>query len=300
MSGERALALFYDASKKRPRALVRLVVHFVVLAIAITLVSLIAPALPNWLFILVDFFAVVAVTWAAARFLDRRSFVDLGLRVDARRARDLVAGVIVGAASIALVLALELALGVSRVTPIVLDEAHASSAAAVAWFFVIVAIQEEVVFRGYHVVNLTEGLTNDRLPHARAAMVAVVISSGVFGLAHATNSGATLLSTINIAVGGGFLLAVGFVITGELAFSIGLHFAWNLGQALLGMSVSGIAVGGALVTREVHGADWLTGGPFGPEGGILGLAGMLFGAALSIAYGRAAYGRLEVRLRAER
>lgn len=297
LPGSKLAAFFVNREERRPRALVRLVVHFASLAVFVVALAFASRVLPGWLVVLLDFLAVVFVTWAAARFMDRRSFIDLGLRVDVRRGIDLVMGAIAGALAIGAVAAIELALGVARYEAVTIDATRISEASAAAWFFVVVAIQEELVFRGYHVVNLAEGLTSVRFPAPRAALLAVVVSSGVFGLAHAMNSGATVLSTFNIAVGGGCLLATGFLLTGDLAFSIGLHLTWNLGQCILGMAVSGIPVNGALVTRHVTGADWVTGGGFGPEAGVIGLVGMAIGTGIAIAYARAAYGPLGSRLR---
>jgi membrane protease YdiL (CAAX protease family) len=293
-----ALALFVSPTEHRPRALFRLLLHFVGLAIVVVGLQLASAVVPGWLVVVLDLVLVVVVTWVAARFLDQRPFVDLGLRVDGPRALDLLAGIVVGAIAIGVVAALEVALGLSHFERVPLDAARLSAAGVATWFFVAVAIQEELVFRGYHIVNLAEGLTGARLTRSRAALVAVTLSSSVFGFAHVMNANATALSTFNIAVGGGCLLSAGFLLTGDLAFSIGLHLAWNLGQCFLGMPVSGFVMSrAALLSREVAGDAWITGGAFGPEAGAVGLAGMSVGALLAVAYGRARYGQLAVRLR---
>ncbi len=294
----RFLAIFVSPVEKRPRAFFRLAIHFLGLAIIVIALGALSAVLPGWLIVVLDLLLVVVVTWAAARFVDRRAFIDLGLRVDGRRALDLAAGAATGATAIGFVLSLEVGLGVSSFEAVALDGARLAAVGVAASFFVAVAVQEELVFRGYHIVNMTEGLTSQRVSPPIGALLAVGISSAVFGLAHATNAGATVLSTFNIAVGGGVLLSAGFLLTGDLAFSIGVHFAWNLGQALLGMPVSGFVMRrAALLERDVRGAHWLTGGDFGPEAGALGLLGMLLGAGLAIAYARWRYGALEVRLR---
>ncbi|MNZ96715.1 hypothetical protein D3C78_1159210 [compost metagenome] len=66
---------------------------------------------------------------------------------------------------------------------------------------------------------------------------------------------------------------------------MGLHFAWNALEGLLGIPVSGLPAAG-LFTVKANGAAWLTGGDFGLEGSIvtviLGLViaiPMLIGAA---------------------
>jgi hypothetical protein len=56
--------------------------------------------------------------------------------------------------------------------------------------------------------------------------------------------------------------------TRSLWFSTGLHFGWNLLEGpLLGLQVSGHELGG-LHLLDATGPDWLSGGSFGPEGGL--------------------------------
>jgi hypothetical protein len=44
------------------------------------------------------------------------------------------------------------------------------------------------------------------------------------------------------------------------------------------MPVSGqVLYDDLFLAREEQGEDWLTGGPFGPEGGVVGLAAMVIG-----------------------
>jgi hypothetical protein len=74
------------------------------------------------------------------------------------------------------------------------------------------------------------------------------------------------------------MLAAGYALTGELAIPLGLHFSWNYAQgALFGFPVSGVRVGLAVVRTRETGPDLLTGGAFGPEAGLLGVAAVLLG-----------------------
>jgi membrane protease YdiL (CAAX protease family) len=291
-------AIFWDGERRRLRAGLRIGIHLALLGLMLFGVSRAAGVVPQLALGPIAFAGVIAITFVVARFVDRRRFADLGLRVDAARGLDLAGGALVGAASIALVAGIEWSAGIAEYTAIALDGNRAAHAALVALFFVGVAIQEELVFRGYQLVNLTEGLVGSRLPASRAATLATLLAALAFGLAHAGNDGASIVATLQVAVAGGTLLAVGFLLTGDLAFSIGLHFAWNFAQCVLGMPVSGFVLSdAALLTRAPHGSDLLTGGAFGPEASVIGLAAMLVGTAASLGWVRLRYGSLSLRLR---
>lgn len=294
----RVVGFFWDGERRRLRAGPRIALHLLLLGVMLVVLQLVGPRVPQLALGPIAFASVLSITLGAARVLDRRPLVDLGLRVDAPRALDLAAGALVGTGAIGLVAGLEVALGAADYGALVVDRERALHAVLVGIFFVGVAIQEELVFRGYQLLNLTEGLTSARLSPARAAALATVLSAAVFGLAHAGNDGASIVATLQVAVAGGTLLAVGFLLTGDLAFSIGLHFAWNFTQCVLGMPVSGYVLSDAAVlTRAPHGSDMLTGGAFGPEASVLGLVAMLLGTAASVGYVRVRYGSLVLRVR---
>jgi hypothetical protein len=142
----------------------------------------------------------------------------------------------------------------------------------------LVALDEEVLFRGYLLTNLAEAWGGRR--RWGVALAALVSSIG-FGAAHAFNPDIAPLPLLNIALAGG-LLALPYVLTGELGLSVGLHLGWNLAQAWLGMAVSGNALPGGLASRTLTpGQELWTGGAFGPEGGLLGLAALGVGALVA-------------------
>jgi membrane protease YdiL (CAAX protease family) len=228
---------------------------------------------------------VVLVTWCAARWLDRRSPLDLIGRLDRAAALELLFGSVLGGGLIVTVAIAEgVSLGASY-APVAITTAAFFRALSALLFFVAVAIDEELWFRAYQLTNLAEGVEGWLGPRgARAA--ALVISALVFGLAHAMNPNASVLATANIAVGGLFL-GVSYAITGRLYVALGLHFAWNTAQCFLDMPVSGQTLYDDLfVHREETGEDLVTGGAFGPEAGLLGLAAMIVGTVLCVIHAR--------------
>ena len=55
----------------------------------------------------------------------------------------------------------------------------------------------------------------------------------------------------------------------NLWFPIAIHFAWNFMQSgIFGVSTSGSNMGKSLLATKIEGAEWFTGGQFGPEGSI--------------------------------
>ena len=127
--------------------------------------------------------------------------------------------------------------------------------------FLIVAIGEEVVFRGIFFRWLDEkwGLTT-----------ALAVSGLVFGLVHVGNPNATLWAGIAIALESGLLLGMAYKWAGNLWFPIGIHWSWNFVQGnVFGFAVSGTDAGASWLHPLVSGPDWLTGGAFGAEASVL-------------------------------
>ena len=112
-------------------------------------------------------------------------------------------------------------------------------------------------------------------------MIAILIPSLFFGLAHSSNENATTLSVVNTMVFGA-LFGAAFVLTGELALPIGLHFAWDFVQGFgLGRSGDAPTLGAFLVAAEGDPAARLwTGWPFTVEGGLLGTGAFFLGLLL--------------------
>lgn len=123
-------------------------------------------------------------------------------------------------------------------------------------------IGEEIVARGALFRICEEGL---------GTWWALLISALFFGLAHIANPGATLWSSVAIAIEAGLLLGLIYHVTRSLYPCIGLHIAWNFMQGTVyGIPVSGTHADGWLVSTR-SGPDWLSGGVFGAEASVVAL-----------------------------
>ncbi|MBA4160240.1 MAG: CPBP family intramembrane metalloprotease [Gemmatimonadetes bacterium] len=136
-------------------------------------------------------------------------------------------------------------------------------------FFAVAAAFEEALFRGYPFQVLVEGI---------GTWPAVLLSSAVFSWAHAQNPEITVLAFVNIFLAG-VLLALAYLRTRSLWFATAVHLGWNWAMAfLLDFPVSGLTgFDTPLYSGVAEGAEWWTGGGFGPEAGLSGTLVLLAG-----------------------
>ena len=240
--------------------------------------------------------SLVISVWLAGRFLDRRSFADFGFHLDRDWWIDFGFGLALGAVLMLIIFLIELAAGWVTVTETFAtrspDARFLPALLVPLVSFLAVGFYEELFSRGYQLQNLSEGLNGNVIGPRAAILIATLLSSAVFGALHSGNPNASLFSTLNI-VFAGILLAMGYLLTGELAIPIALHITWNFFQGnVFGFPVSGGDFRAATFIRiDQGGPDLWTGGAFGPEAGLLGLGAMGLGILLTIGWVRWRYGQ---------
>ena len=122
------------------------------------------------------------------------------------------------------------------------------------------AIFEEILFRG-----IIFRITEEKL----GSYWALIISAAIFGAMHLANPHSSILAALGLAIQAGLLLAAAYIFSRNLWFPIAIHFAWNFTQSgIFGVSTSGNNMGKSLLTTKIEGAEWFTGGQFGPEASI--------------------------------
>lgn len=239
-----------------------------------------------------------ASVWACGRALDGRPFSGFGLGLNRAWWSDLGFGLLLGALLMTGIFLAQLAAGWATVTgSFVGGGALFPAILAPAALFVCVGFYEELVSRGYQLTNIAEGLNSAAVGPKGAIVLAWVLSSSVFAAVHLFNPNTSVLSTLNIFLAG-MMLGAGYVLTGRLAIPIGLHTTWNFFQGnVFGFPVSGLDLVDAtfLSTRQT-GPDLLTGGPFGPEAGLLAPAAMAVGVGLIALRVRRRTGKLSLHL----
>ncbi len=232
--------------------------------------SLIAPGLrpgpyfENIVFRLILLAAALVVGYLCTRWLEDLPWRAMGLSLHARWLRDFFVGSIIGVASLALAAGIAAAGGGLRFRApdkgLLLQIGHTLVFSAA--LFIIAALAEEALFRGYPLQTLAR---------AGLAWLGVLLTSVPFAAVHLRNpnvvQGFTFLNTALAGV----WLAVAYLRTRSLWFPLGVHWSWNwaLGS-LFGLPVSGIT--NIAPHPLLHGVDlgpgWLTGGSYGIEGGV--------------------------------
>ena len=131
----------------------------------------------------------------------------------------------------------------------------------------LVAIGEELAFRGYILRNLMQSFSKP---------VAIIIGACSFAFMHGANPGMQPMPVINLLLGG-VLLGQCYAIDRNIWMPIGFHFAWNFLQGpVLGFRVSGLELI-SILEQQLTGDQSITGGDFGFEGSFIATLVLLTG-----------------------
>jgi uncharacterized protein len=274
-----AFQTIFVSTDGRIRAGWRLLMQLVLSLLVYIPLSLIAAQFGGQRMQMVAFGAAVTIAvWMAGKAFDKRPMRDFGLGIDEQWWRDGMAGFLLATLVMSLIVLFQWVMGWIEFTGFGWNRASQRNFVAMLGGYVltmaVVGFYEELWMRGYQLKNLTEGFYTGKNRNT-AGLAAIVISSLIFGLLHTGNPNVTLLGVVVIMLAG-VMLALPYVVTGQLGFSVGLHFAWNVIQgAMYGLPVSGIRFRQSVLQFEVTGPELWTGGRFGPEGGMLGVIGVL-------------------------
>lgn len=229
---------------------------------------------------IVEIITITISVLVARRLLDRRSFSSLGVQVGGRSWLDLATGVGITFLMMGAIFLAEWAAGWLRPESVAWQVETAGSVGInlALWFavFVVVAWNEELMSRGYHLQTIASGM---------GTFWGLFISSAIFGVLHLGNPNATWLSAAGILFAG-LMLGYAYVRTRQLWLPIGLHLGWNFFEGVVfGFPVSGLTTY-QLTQTQINGPTLWTGGAFGPEAGLIVLPAIALGAALIHLYTR--------------
>lgn len=142
-----------------------------------------------------------------------------------------------------------------------------------AAFFALLALAEEVAFRGYGFQRFAESVGSLGAVLGYAAFYAIVQ-----GLVPGSSR-----SSVAVSIMLSLVLSAAYLRTRALWVSWGINFGWKASRALLiGLAVSGVSSHSPVVQGNPMGPFWLTGGGFGLDGSWVAFVVLL--ASLPVVY----------------
>lgn len=124
-------------------------------------------------------------------------------------------------------------------------------------YFVLLALAEEIAFRGYAFQSFIGAV---------GPVGATLGFAAIYSILQAITPGASHAS-FAVALAFSFLLSSAYLRTRALWLSWGLNFGWKASRALLfGLAVSGVSSHSPVVQGEPMGPFWLTGDGYGLDG----------------------------------
>ena len=207
------------------------------------------------------FIVIIAVAaWVMSK-IEGRKIGQYGLPWRQGLTKHLWLGLWIGfLASSGTVLVIYLLHGAQIAKPTIHGTTILTAAAAWAGAFLLSAIAEEFLFRGYAQFTLTTGV---------GFWPAALVLSALFGLSHLSNNGETIFGALSV-VGFGLLLCLFLRRTGTLWCAVGFHLGYDWSQTFFyGVHNSGLTPSSNLFSATLNGPRWLTGGTVGPEASVI-------------------------------
>ena len=210
---------------------------------------------------IIGFMSIFAGLWAWLRLSTGRPFWTLGFESQGVLRHIITGGLIAGV--MVTVMAGIVAISGATLAPGAWQQTGFTALGIALFLLMVNVVQssaEEALFRGW----LLPVIGSRYRP-----WIGVLVSSGLFSLAHALNAGFAWLPLLNLFLFGLFA-AVYSLAEGGLWGVCAWHAVWNWTQGrLLGFPVSGGEVNyGLLVSARATGPKLITGGDFGPDGGL--------------------------------
>ena len=204
--------------------------------------------------------ATLAVTATGVALHPSLTWASLGL--SPRTLRGAAWGVLVGASGCAIAVAIALSFQWAEWTALdpsgIRFDWRDFKVAGLA-LLVVGACAEELFVRGMLLQFLGRSI---------GAAGGIAATSLAFALMHVGNPSVTWIAQLNTALFGA-VFGLTVLRSRAIWLACGLHVGWNVAQVALGVNVSGITIRLTDLHLEPRGVDWLFGGDYGLEGGIL-------------------------------
>lgn len=213
----------------------------------------------------IDLFSCILAIFIIIKKFYKKNLRDIGMVPLKNHCSELIFGLIFGAISMSVIFFILL-----FTENITIEKGLSSPSISYYTYtgiavFIAVGIKEELLCRGY-LMNLLNDMNRPWL--------SIILSSVIFSLLHIFNPNVEPLGLLNIILVG-ILFGYMYLRSRNLWMPIGYHITWNYFQGnVFGFPVSGTDPQGIYSICNIK-DNLLTGGKFGPEGGILATAVIL-------------------------
>lgn len=222
----------------------------------------------------------------SARLIDRRPVSGFGLSFDREWWHSFAVGGVIATVINGGALAVALGAGWATVVGVMHGSGELPFVPAMGAVFVYImfaAAWEEFILRGAMLTNLAEG-ANGFVSRRMAVGLAVILSTLVFAFLHGGKI--THFSQYGYYLIAGVVLSVVYVLTGELALSIGFHVFYNFTQSAI------FGLGHSQRTPELIAVDIVGPSRWVGEEGLVFVGFAILGGLLLVAYVRWRHGSL--------
>jgi len=231
-------------------------------------------ALENALFLVCLFAPIFLILAGWLRLFEKRPLWTIGL-LQHNLTFNYLRGIVVGWLMFSLAVGVSAALGYLawEHDPTQLDGLAAVTGIAMLWLgWTVQGAAEEALTRGWLLPMISSRYNT---------VMGILLSSGLFAMLHLFNLNVSLIAILNIFLFGVFACLY-VLYEGNLWGMFAIHSVWNWAQGnFYGFEVSGNPPTGVTLFNLMEvGPDEITGGNFGPEGGLAVTAILLLGCAV--------------------
>lgn len=225
-----------------------------------------SPPTPGLAFALLfaSFIGIYLAVWLWIRFIERRPFATIGLQAKQAVWR-YVRGLLIGVGFMFLIVGIMALFGwvdwertFSGFSSTIL-----TGVGLLLVGFVIQGAAEEVLVRGFLLPIFARRYN---------IWVSIIVTSLIFAVLHLLNPNLSPIAVLNLFLAG-IIFALYALKEGSIWGACGMHTTWNWTMGhIFGFEVSGGSYGGPtsiLFDLMETGPDWITGGLFGLEGGVI-------------------------------
>lgn len=213
----------------------------------------------------------ISIFFVWVRFIEKRKILTLGFRHNKRLYKFLI-GFFIGIITITIITIVLFLVGAIQIQ--IRKNINMSINTYVGIVLIVVgwlvqSASEEIGIRGWLIPLLGAKYS---------VAIAILVTSVVFATLHLFTPTATMLSFVNLILSGVFFAL--YAISEDCLWGVwGCHFGWNLALGnIYPFSVSGFLSSDYTIFKiKVIGTNILTGGSFGPEGGILATLVLIIG-----------------------